>query len=122
MSFLILAAALLVFLASLKLTGVVGHVEEAAADARRVTTVLGAAEIDDARKEAAARQAALAMFGAFLAIFLRSLLAFGLPLALVAVCVSLDIASRDAIEAAATDIYALIGATLVAVLAWRYLK
>lgn len=122
MSAVVLALAILSFLVCLKLTRVVAHVEEAAAEARQAVAVLGAPDLDDRRKEAAARAASLAMIGAFFTILLRSGVAFGLPLLLVAACVSIGIVSLEGIEAAATNIYVLIGTTLAVILAWRLLR
>lgn len=122
MDAVILALAVLSFLVCLKLTRVVTHVEEAAADARRAAAVLGAPHIDDRRKEAVARSASLTMMGAFFSILLRSGLAFGLPLVLVVACVFMGVVSQEGIEAAATNVYVLIGTTLAVILAWRLLR
>lgn len=122
MNAVVLALAILSFLVCLKLTRVVPRVEEAAAEARQAVAVLGAPDLDDQRKEAAARSASLAMIGAFFTILLRSGIAFGLPLLLVAACVSLGLVSLEGIEAAATNIYVLIGTTLAVILAWRLLR
>lgn len=122
MNALVLAAAILSFMLCLKLTRVVASVEDAAAAARRAAAVLSAPEIDDDRKEAVARSTSLAMLGAFFTILLRSALAFGLPLLLVAACVYAGIVSREEIEAAATNIYVLIGTSVAVILAWRLLR
>lgn len=122
MNFLVFAAAVVGFMLCVKLTRVVPCVEQAAANARQVAGVLSAADIDDAQKEAAARSASLSMLGAFLAILLRSALAFGLPLLAIAACIYGGLVSAEGMESAASNVYALIAATLAMLLAWRLLR
>lgn len=122
MNFLIFAAAVLGFFLCVKLTRVVPCVQAAAANARETVAVLSAADIDDARKEAAARSASLAMMAAFFAILLRSVVAFGLPLLAVVACIALGVVTEAEMERAATDPYAILAAALAMILVWKLLK
>jgi hypothetical protein len=119
MTYIVLCVAAVLFLVALKYTGLLGRVTEAMGVARGALATLASPEMTDDEKEAAARTAAIGMFGAFFAILARVFVILGLPLLLVWVTVGLGVVDVEQVEAAATNWYFLIGSTLAMVALWK---
>jgi hypothetical protein len=119
MTYIVLCVAAVLFLVALKYTGLMGRVSEAMGVARGAMVTLASPEMTDDEKEAAARAAAIGMFGAFFAILARLFVILGLPLLLVLVTVGLGVVDVPQVEAAATNWYFLIGSTLAMVALWK---
>jgi hypothetical protein len=119
MTYIVLCVAAVLFLVALKYTGLLGRVTEAMGVARGALATLASPEMTDDEKEAAARPAAIGMFGAFFAILARVFVILGLPLLLVWVTVGLGVVDVEQVEAAATNWYFLIGSTLAMVALWK---
>jgi hypothetical protein len=122
MPYVLLSLGVVLFLFSIKLTRVVALVGRSFADARRAALVRAAPDLDADAKEAAARAAALGMFGAFFHITLRVLFALGLPAALIAGMAAAGVVDGTALKAAITNWYFIIGSTIVMLAFWKVLK
>jgi len=119
MTYVVLAVAAVLFLTGLKHTGLIPRVSSAAGVARGALAVLTSAEMTDDAKEAAARTAAVGMFGAFFAILARVTIILGLPILLVAIIIALGVVGGTEVEAAATNWYFLGGSTLAMAALWK---
>lgn len=115
----LLALCLMLFMGSLKVTGLVPRVEAAGAAGRRALAVMRDPALSDDEKEVAMQKAALAMFGAFFLITLSVAVALAVPLGAVYLADLAGLVSLGEAEAAATDWVFIIVSSLFMIAAWR---
>lgn len=122
MVYLVLLAALVVFLLGIKFTGLIGHVSTAATDARQALTVIQNTNISEDEKEAAVQAAALRMFASFFGILARAMVAVVVSILLVLVSIWAGLCTIAAVEAALTNWLFIVFAIVVTPLIWLVIK
>lgn len=106
MSFVFLAASVVLFVACLKLFGVVPQVRRVIEVTRGATASMASRTLSEEEKEAAVRQAAVQAFARFCSITLRVALTLALPFLLVAAGSAMDLyTTQQAIEAASDWVF-----------------
>lgn len=108
MAYVLLVAALLVFMAAIHLTGLLDRIRSVVSSTNHALAVLKNHDLDDLEKERETQKAAIAMLGSFVAILFRVFIVVAVPAALLYMSLITNIVDDAALSDAATNIYFII--------------
>ena len=115
MVYLFLSVSVLVFLACLRLTGIIPVARDIVAESGAAGRVMTSSELTDDEKEARMQAVAKKLLVAFFSIVVRSVICLAIPFAVVMAGVWFGFYTDDGAATAALNWYFLIGSTVVAV-------
>jgi hypothetical protein len=122
MAYVVLIGAVASFVLGIRLTRLIAQASAAVSRVRQSAAIINAVDIDDDRKEAAAREAAIGLTVAFASILARSAIAVALAVAVTAAAVAVGVTTQAALEAAMLDPFFVIGSTVALIAAWRIMR